>query len=365
MDGLTISYFLRGSVMYDTLLQMGRWFGYRTDYEDLCRLWITKEAIEWYSHIALADEELRTDLATLERTRLTPLDFGLRVLSHPNALLVTARNKMGASQEICHSICLSDRLIESVDIELKSDVIHANYLSSQLLISESVKQTDVTSPLSHKNHNGMYGYLIPNVPVGLISSYLSSFASISPLTRDPRPILEYINNRREGEMRLWDLFIPSPLGTSSVTLGCGLQPTLQKRACTFHFNDGTSSISLSSRGKVAGRGLEKVGLSLEEIKTLEEQWRSKHPDRTSIADKAYRYIGRKPLIAIHFLNISESLEKQKTPPPLEFPVTAWSISFQPSQLRENTVEYRVNRSWLRMLDITVEPGEHEGVKDDL
>jgi hypothetical protein len=34
LEGLTVSYFLRNSMMYDTLMQMGRWFGYRADYED-------------------------------------------------------------------------------------------------------------------------------------------------------------------------------------------------------------------------------------------------------------------------------------------------------------------------------------------
>ncbi|WP_256617524.1 Z1 domain-containing protein, partial [Pseudomonas sp. MWU12-2115] len=29
LEGLTVSYFLRNSMMYDTLMQMGRWFGYR------------------------------------------------------------------------------------------------------------------------------------------------------------------------------------------------------------------------------------------------------------------------------------------------------------------------------------------------
>ena len=40
LEGLMASYFLRNSKMYDTLMQMGRWFGYRPDYQDLCRIWM-------------------------------------------------------------------------------------------------------------------------------------------------------------------------------------------------------------------------------------------------------------------------------------------------------------------------------------
>jgi hypothetical protein len=59
LEGLTVSYFLRNSMMYDTLMQMGRWFGYRADYEDLCRVWMPEEAASWYAHIAEATEELQ------------------------------------------------------------------------------------------------------------------------------------------------------------------------------------------------------------------------------------------------------------------------------------------------------------------
>ncbi|HIF20343.1 MAG TPA: endonuclease, partial [Gemmatimonadetes bacterium] len=37
LEGLAVSYYARPSRMYDTLMQMGRWFGYRPGYLDLCR----------------------------------------------------------------------------------------------------------------------------------------------------------------------------------------------------------------------------------------------------------------------------------------------------------------------------------------
>jgi hypothetical protein len=59
LEGLTVSYFLRNSIMYDTLMQMGRWFGYRPGYEDLCRIWMPEVAEGWYVHIADSIEELQ------------------------------------------------------------------------------------------------------------------------------------------------------------------------------------------------------------------------------------------------------------------------------------------------------------------
>ncbi len=94
LEGLSISYFLRASQMYDTLMQMGRWFGYRPGYLDLCRLFTSEDLRRWYRHIALAEVELRREFDRMKAAGLTPRRYGLRVREHPGGLLVTALNKM-------------------------------------------------------------------------------------------------------------------------------------------------------------------------------------------------------------------------------------------------------------------------------
>ena len=88
--------------MYDTLMQMGRWFGYRDGYLDLCRLYTTDELRDWFSHVALAEEELKREFDHMVDARLTPADYGLRVREHPDGMMVTALNKMayGQSREV-------------------------------------------------------------------------------------------------------------------------------------------------------------------------------------------------------------------------------------------------------------------------
>lgn len=102
LEGLTVSYFLRSTRMYDTLMQMGRWFGYREGYLDLCRLYTTGELQDWFSHVAFAEEELKREFEHMSNARLTPADYGLRVRQHPDGMLVTALNKMahGESREV-------------------------------------------------------------------------------------------------------------------------------------------------------------------------------------------------------------------------------------------------------------------------
>ncbi len=93
LEGLSISYYLRASKMYDTLMQMGRWFGYRPGYVDLCRLFTSAELIDSYQFITLASEEVREDFDRMYILGSTPREFGLKVRAHSGMLIVTALNK--------------------------------------------------------------------------------------------------------------------------------------------------------------------------------------------------------------------------------------------------------------------------------
>ena len=112
LEGLSISYYLRASRMYDTLLQMGRWFGYRPGYVDLCRLYTTEELREFYSHITMATDELRQEFDQMADRGMTPMQFGLRVRTHPAGLVITAANKMrnGTPMSLSYSNTISETI---------------------------------------------------------------------------------------------------------------------------------------------------------------------------------------------------------------------------------------------------------------
>jgi hypothetical protein len=94
LEGLSVSYFLRASKMYDTLMQMGHWFGYRPGYVDLFRLFTSEELNEWYRHITIASEELRSDFDYLASINGTPEDYALKVRNGPGQLQITSISKM-------------------------------------------------------------------------------------------------------------------------------------------------------------------------------------------------------------------------------------------------------------------------------
>ena len=93
LEGLVCSYFARVSRTYDTLLQMGRWFGFRHGYEDLVRIWMTPQLAEWYKDLATVEEDLRRDLGRYSSDGLTPARFRAKIRLHP-AMQVTSAAKM-------------------------------------------------------------------------------------------------------------------------------------------------------------------------------------------------------------------------------------------------------------------------------
>ncbi|MBZ9769422.1 Z1 domain-containing protein [Mesorhizobium sp. CA6] len=123
LEGLCVSYFLRTSKMYDTLMQMGRWFGYRPGYIDLCRLYTTAELAGWFGHIADAAEELREEFDLMAGSGATPREYGLKVQSHP-VLLVTSRLKMRSAKSLMLSF--SGQISETITLFTDKTVLQRN-----------------------------------------------------------------------------------------------------------------------------------------------------------------------------------------------------------------------------------------------
>lgn len=131
LEGLTVSYFTRTTSLYDTLMQMGRWFGYRTGFEDLCRIYTTKKLYDWYRNISTAFEVLRAELIEMERLKLTPKEFGLRIISHPD-MMITSTMKMRDSIPL--RLNYKGTCTETTSFPNNEKVIESNYQCAESLI---------------------------------------------------------------------------------------------------------------------------------------------------------------------------------------------------------------------------------------
>ena len=347
LEGLIVSYFLRNSMMYDTLMQMGRWFGYRQGYDDLCRVWVPEEAEGWYEHITNSIEELRDDLRRMESMSATPEEFGLRVRSHPDTLIVTARNKMGSGERHPISVGLANRFIETAILRRDEESLVANRHAT-VALAENLRMLD-KAPEDGMCVSGSGGRLVLDVPVSAVMDFLSAFKNHpdSVLT-DPGPVHRYIDKRSRDELSNWDILfagIKNPGGNSLVDRSLGFDLYCQRRTEGKRSDDRT--LFITNKQRVASRGMEKVGLKVEQIQKAEADYREdeklNNEGRINYADRIYRKVRTKPLLIVHLLAIGpehEDLSETK-------PVVAWSISFPETEQDEEKVEYVVNTTWFR------------------
>jgi len=211
LDGLSVSYYLRASRMYDTLMQMGRWFGYRDGYTDLCRLYTTEELINWYEDITLASEELRHEFDYMSMLGSTPEAFGLRVRNHPGGLLVTAAAKMrhGIEVQVSFSATMNEAIIFSKDRQaidnnyhLTNGFLHSLGDPTPTKRGSSIQQWKLTDP-------------------DKIIEYVESFLTHPDARKMQTAVLaKYIRSRaHEGELGEWIVGLASGKGNRFVIGG--------------------------------------------------------------------------------------------------------------------------------------------------
>ncbi|MFG1258198.1 Z1 domain-containing protein [Xanthobacter flavus] len=345
LEGLTISYFLRNSMMYDTLMQMGRWFGYRPSYEDLCRIWILADGVGWYAHIHEAMDDLQTQLKRMELAKATPEQFGLAVRSHPESLIVTARNKMGTGREFPMKVGLAGKLVETTRIRTDREQLDRNRQAGEVLAA-AVKASGL--PPQHPSR----GTLFSGVSVDLIRDFLRAFhADASDPLTDPRLMSDYIDARADTELREWDVLFASAQkadGTSADLSRIDMR-AFGRSVGEPDLRQGVLAISGTSR-RVGSPGDERVGLTKEQIDAAinafrEERIRDGKPVPETLPPRIFCEVkGRRPLIILRFVEPVVPEELKAKSPDL---VVAWSICFPPSEVQGGTVEYIVNTIRMR------------------
>lgn len=364
LEGLTVTWFLRNTKMYDTLMQMGRWFGYRQGYEDLCRIWMPRDAVSWYSHIADATEELHSELGRMEKARLTPMDFGLAVRAHPSSLMVTARNKLGSGERTV-AIGLSSRFVETARLKADADALDHNRVAAKLLLntlSEEGFSPDTAERPFGNDKNPSGGYLLRGVPVSIIESFLRSWINADEsITTQVPPILSYIDGRRKDELGKWDLHITGLLKGEPCTLFDDWPIVPRERSILMsNLHDGFLSIG-GEKMRVSDRADERVGIPSEIAADLERKYREEKKG-LNYPGSIYR-ANRRPLFSLYLVQIKKPEDpKEKIPSNFpDQPVIAWSISFPTSARPDERVEYVINK--VKQRELFGAPDEDDELAD--
>jgi hypothetical protein len=209
LSGLTISYIFRNSKAFDTILQMGRWFGYRDGYRDLVRLWAEVDFAESFDRATRASDDLRNDIIQMNRQNMKPSQFGMKVSTYPG-LLPTAKNKMQTGEIIEMKVDFSgtkpevhcffvDAEIENKNalaVERFTKELVANYSLSFRNIIDGERDDIGSSQIVFQSVDSLY-------IVDLIKEF--NFHPSNSLRISEAFFKQYIEELRFGKLKIWDV----------------------------------------------------------------------------------------------------------------------------------------------------------------
>lgn len=356
LEGLCTSYYYRNSSMYDTLMQMGRWFGYRDKYKDVCKIWMPDLSMSYYSYISMATDELRAEVRRMQNEDMTPKDFGLAVRSDIQGLLVTATNKMRSAKDYETTINFSGEVVETRYLHSSKDILDRNIEATEAFLNlvkaeYPMRRDDAELAIKHPQ--------FLSVRKELVVDYLNSF-SVHTKNTDfiVHDLVNMFSDDSEGVFDYWDILIAQGNGRQPVPFA-GIENIIPvKRG--FAYSKDTNSLQMSGKNsRLGSKDLAKGGLLRSVVEKMEE---SVDNGGKSFSESFYFKTGRKrnPLLVIYPVLLSfevktgEGEESTKKKRQLEkiitYPVVGLSIGIPLiAGKTQKRIKYKINKQkWLEI-----------------
>lgn len=206
LEGLVSTFFLRSVKQADTLMQMGRWFGYRRGYELYPRLWITENAKLQFEYLSILDQELREEIRMMEVRGLRPSEYAARIRNSPRLqfIRITAKNRMQSA----------------VDAEMDfSGSFNQTYLfdDDETILKENLDKglkfiEGLGSPIAKKecNSHSANAAVWTNVSYKKVEDFLSGFHFCNRLSvfNDISPLLSWVRQCVEdNKLNNWNVVL--------------------------------------------------------------------------------------------------------------------------------------------------------------
>lgn len=209
LEGLSVSYYLRTTRMYDSLMQMGRWFGYRPGYADLCRLYTSEQLVNWYRHVTMATEEMRADFDEMAANNQRPEDYQLKVRTHPGMLLITSITKMRDHERI--QVGFSGKLVQTYVFEKEQSIINNNFNTFKSLLLR------LNDPKKLESNRGVNALLWDSVSSEIVNDFVAAYQAEFLRNDVIKAYIEKQNQR--GRLKNWSVAVVLNSGSTITTKG--------------------------------------------------------------------------------------------------------------------------------------------------
>ena len=265
LEGLSVSYYIRTTRMYDSLMQMGRWFGYRPGYVDLCRLFTTDQIFQWFNHITMATEEMRNDFDEMTAALKRPKDFRLKVRNHPGLLTITSVVKMHFTET--YYVALSGWNPQTYLLLKTKEAIQKNFKTLKNLVA----RIGFTESNIIKLNGRSQKLLFKNVEINALCEFLDSYVIDQPSIKHAT-ISYYIKEQaRNQKISEWAICIISNTDDKIFIDYKGNTPRTERKpnetVATYEleYNGNKITMGCSVRNQQIGRGGEFYLISKNQI----------------------------------------------------------------------------------------------------
>ena len=295
LEGLMVSYFYRNTSTFDVLMQMGRWFGYRDGYDDLCRIYLTPTSAEYYKEICVDIECLKDDIKTMCKQHKMPKDYGIRVRNASIEMSITAANKMRNTKNKVIRKSYFGSLFETPYLHRNLEIVKEN-IEKSICFLDSIH-------LSQRDYGVTQHPYFRNIEKRLVVDLLEKInVHEANENFDTKQLVSFLQ-RTDSELDLFDVLVIG--GSSPLTLDydrLDIHMNLVKRKFDIIDNGVEQIIRVNAtRAHLWGRSDTKYGLTKREADIVEQ-------DSGSPAAQDYLIQGRNPLLIIYFVDLRNDHE---------------------------------------------------------
>ncbi len=202
LEGLSISYFDRTSKGSDTLTQMCRWFGYRPNYSDICKVYMSEDYRSYYTYISLIIDELYQEFSLMKVQGRTPREFGIKVREHPENIAITAKNKMRKAASTTVQVGLWGRETRHSMFKNDEKTNHKNFIIADDFL------TTLFSKNNYRESDINKDYVFHDVEYEIILKFLRDI-DIVPYSQIPiETIIDFVDDMKKNKCSLFKVLLP-------------------------------------------------------------------------------------------------------------------------------------------------------------
>ena len=361
LEGLVVSYFYRNTSTFDVLMQMGRWFGYRKNYEDICQIWTSQSSANWYKLISDSTEELKEELQGMYEDNLTPKEFGIRVHDVSEELQITSSNKMRHSFTHDELLDFWGGLFETPYVNTKIENNKENLKWVNYLLANIKNDGGLEIKQEKSDNNGTV--LIRNVPRVYVDTLISNIrVSLKNTHFYMSEMKDFINDCHDKQLDKWDVVLFSGHSDMLFNISDTCQIRCLKRTISLmgdekHIGFTGSAGRLGS--KTDGLYAIKDNLSVEQISKIKMEYEEDRGAKTKEypGNIWFKYVSeRNPCLMLYLVRPSEETNREKAEMSNyvqqlgKDPVIGFGIGFPKCGSSViSRKKYKVNKTYLKQL----------------